>query len=398
MTLSRPHLRVARRATPDDPIKVLYLIDSLGPGGAERLMVDLLPRLRAHAIESEVVAIQERHGNPIADDLRGVGVPVSTIGIERLRERGALARVITEIERTRPDIIHTQLEFADILGTIAASRLGIPSITTIHTLDRPRRWSKEALRFRLMAWTLRRRSDRVVAVSRSARHHVLEKAGLRKRQTTTIHNGIDLHPFLDVDHGRRDVIRAKLGIPPTAQVVTTVAVLRRPKGIDHMIEALPALSRAHQRLQYLIVGDGPHRGPLEAHVARLGVEKLVHFVGRRADVADMLVSSDIFVLPSLTEALPTVLIEAMAVGLPVVATNVGGTPEIVDHGATGLLVPAGRPDRLADAVGRLLGSPRQRTAMGVTGRRVASERFGIDRHAARLADEYRVLISRSEER
>ena len=110
----------------------------------------------------------------------------------------------------------------------------------------------------------------------------------------------------------------------------------------------------------------------------------------------MLAAADIFVLPSSTEALPTVLIQAMAVGLPVVATAVGGIPELVEHGTTGILVPLGNPLRLSEAIDRLLGSPRQRYAMGLTGRRSAKDRFSIERQASRLADEYRVLVSRAE--
>jgi len=395
MTSTR-HIRIASRLEPDRRIKVLFLIDSLGPGGAERLMVDLLPRLRGLGVASEVVAIQERHGNPIADDLRSVGVAVTTIGIERLRERGALARVTAAIERSAPDVLHTQLEFADILGSIAARRLGIPAIATIHTLDRPKPWSRESARFRLMAWTLRRRSTRIIAVSESARHHVLRKAGLRKRHTTTIHNGIDLAPFLATDSTTRSTARKELGLAPDAKVITTVAVLRQPKGIDYMLEALPSLLADRPLLQYLIVGDGPHRAALEATSAELGLGESVHFVGRRTDVAEMLAAADLFVLPSLTEALPTGIIEAMAVGLPVVATDVGGIPEIVEHGNTGILIPPAAPLRLAEAIDRMFDSPRQRQAMGIAGRRSAINRFGIERHASRLADEYRVLISRSE--
>ncbi len=395
MTTAR-HLRIAHHPMPDRRIKVLFLIDSLGPGGAERLMVDLLPRLREIGVDSDVVAIQERHGNPIADDLRRVGVTVSTVGIERLRERGALARVMTAVLDSSPDVIHTQLEFADILGSIAGSRLDIPTIATIHTLDRPKPWSREAARFRVMAWTLRRRSQRVIAVSESARRHVLRKAGLPKRCTITIHNGINLTPFLGTDHTTRNRVREELDFAPDVPVVATVAVLREPKGIDDMLEALPALLINHPLLRYLIVGDGPHRTALEAKAAELGVHDSVHFAGRRADVADMLAAADIFVLPSLTEALPTVIIEAMAVGLPVVATTVGGIPELVEHGTTGVLVPPASPLRLSEAVGRLLDSPRQRHAMGLTGRRSAIDRFSIERHASRLADEYRVLVSRSE--
>jgi glycosyltransferase involved in cell wall biosynthesis len=342
------------------------------------------------------VAIQERNGNPIASELRKVGVAVSTIGIERLRERNALKRVMDAIERAAPDVVHTQLEFADVLGSIAATRLGIPTIATIHTLDRPRRWSKEAAHFRLMAWTLRRRSHRVIAVSESARRHVLSKAGLRKRHTTTIHNGIDLTPYLSTGTAARVRIRSEFGLPPDADVIVTVAVLRQPKGIDDMLEALVPLVESRPGLRYLIVGDGSHRAALESKTAQLGLEGSVCFAGQRSDVADMLAAADVFVLPSLTEALPTVIIEAMAVGLPVVATTVGGIPEIVEPGNTGVLVAPAAPAELADAVGRLLGSPRQRHALGLAGRRAAIDKFSIDRQAARLVDEYHVLASRGE--
>jgi hypothetical protein len=117
-------IRRSLRATPNPGLPhllpVLYLIDSLGPGGAERLMVDLLPHLREHGVAPTVVAIQERHGNPVAHELRAVGVDVTTIGIERLRERGALERVIDAVQTARPGIVHTQLEFSNILGSIAA--------------------------------------------------------------------------------------------------------------------------------------------------------------------------------------------------------------------------------------------------------------------------------------
>jgi glycosyltransferase involved in cell wall biosynthesis len=394
-------MTVARRlrmATPPDlnrRIKVLFLIDSLGPGGAERLMIDLLPALRDLGVDSEVIAIQERHGNPVADDLRAVGVDVSTIGIERLRERGALARVTAAIERANPDILHTQLEFADILGSVAASRLGIPSISTIHTLDRPPRWTKEAARSRLTAWTLRRRTSRVIAVSESARNHVLRKAGLPKRHTAAIHNGIDLAPFVAVGAEDRLRTRSELGIGSDDPVIITVAVLRQPKGIADMLAAMPTLLESHPRLTYLVVGGGTDRSRLDGLVSELGVTQSVHFAGRRSDIPNMLAASDLFVLPSLTEALPTVLIEAMAVGVPVVATQVGGVPEIVDNGTTGLLVPpSSSPPALAEAVGRLLDSPRQRRAMGLAGRRKALDRFSIERQASRLTAEYRVLLSR----
>lgn len=393
MTAGPRRLRAAKSPGLPGRVPVMYLIDSLGPGGAERLMVDLLPRLRDFGVDPHVVAIQERHGNPVAAQLRDVGVPVDLIGIERLRERGALRRVSAAIESARPALLHTQLEFANILGSIAARRLGIPVVATIHTLDMPARLSRDAARFRVMAWTLRHRADRVIAVSESARHHVLERAGLSRAATTTIHNGIDLDAFLADRSHLRGPMRERYGITGSGPVLATVAVLRQAKGVDDMLAALPALLRSHPDLIYLVVGDGPHGAALTEHADRLGITASVRFVGSTTDVADALAASDIFVLPSHTEALPTVVIEAMAAGLPVIATEVGGTPELIDAGVTGVLVPPHSPPRLADAAHRLLVTPRQTEAMGIAGRRVAIGRFGIDRQAARLADEYRVLVA-----
>lgn len=391
--MSSPRLRATPPLpVPESPLAVLYLIDSLGPGGAERLLADYLPRLSRLGIEPTVVAIQDREGNPIAAEIEATGVAVANLGIRRLRESGALGQVTGVIERAAPDLVHTQLEFSNILGTLAAHRLGVPTVATIHTIDRPRRWSRDAARYRLMAWVLRSRGARVISVSRSARDHFIGRSNARRDQVVTLHNGIDLSRF-SRSGGHRAAARAELGIAPDAPVAMTVAVLRPEKGIGDMIDALPAVLRSHPLARYFIVGNGSHRTALEQAVAARGLEERVRFTGARADIPRLLAAADVFVLPSHTEALPTVLIEAMAAGLPVVATDVGGIPEMVDRGVSALLVPARSPAMLADAVCRLFSSPIQSAAMGRAGRRIASERFDLDRQAARLIDEYRLAIT-----
>ena len=141
------------------------------------------------------------------------------------------------------------------------------------------------------------------------------------------------------------------------------------------------------------MGDGPYRPALEQQAAELGIAERVVFAGSREDVARMLAAADVFVLPSLTEALPTVVAEAMAAGLPIVATTVGGIPEMVRHGEAALLVPPADPEALAAAVLRLLANPRQAAAMGRSGRRVVAERFDIRTQARALADDYRALAA-----
>ncbi|MBM3695454.1 MAG: glycosyltransferase [Actinobacteria bacterium] len=374
------------------PVRVLYLIDSLGPGGAEHLLAASLPFLRRAGVVPEVVALQEQAGNPIAARISAQGVPVRQLGIRRLRQRGARRRVREAIIAAAPDVVHTQLEFAAVLGIPAARRLGLPTVATLHTLDAPPPRSRLALHFRLMAWSLRR-ARRVVAVSEATRRHYLEQARLRPERVATIYNGIDPTTFRSSPEDR-GAARHEFGLGPDAPVLITVAVLREPKGLQHMLAALPRVAAAFPAVRYLVVGDGPHRAALEAATRNLSLEDRVVFAGARHDVPRLLAAADVFVLPSLTEALPTVLAEAMAAGLPIVATTVGGIPEMVRHGDAALLVPPADDVALADAVCRLLANPRQAAAMGRSGRRLVAARFDIRAQAQALADDYRALAAK----
>lgn len=372
-------------------IRVAYVIDSLRPGGAEHLLAAYLRHLPALGVEPMVIALQERDGNPIGRDIEALGVPVVDLGIERLRQRGAYHRVADAIEAAEPDLVHTQLEFANVLGAAAASRLGLPVVSTLHTLDEPAPLSRAGLRMRLMAWSLRRNADSVIAVSDHARRHHLRHLNLPARLVTTIYNGIETGHY-GAEAGSGTAARDLLGIPGQARVIVTVAVLRPLKGIDRMLRAMPEVLDRIPGAHYLIVGDGDARADLEAETLHLGLTDRVTFAGSRADVPLMLAIADLFVLPSLTEALPTVVAEAMAAGLPVVATRVGGTPEMVGT-ANGIVVPPDDVGALAGAVIRLLGDPTDARARGDRGRLIAAERFDLHDQAARLTAEYRRLLS-----
>ncbi|MBU1493043.1 MAG: glycosyltransferase [Actinobacteria bacterium] len=371
-------------------VRVAYVIDSLGHGGAEHLLAAYLRRLPSLGIDPIVIALQDRDGNPTAADIARLGVAVVDLGIERLRQRGAYREVAAAIKAARPDLVHTQLEFANVLGAAAAARMGLPVVSTLHTLEDPPRWTRAGLRSRLMAWSLRRHADLVIAVSEHARAHHIAHLHLPARLVTTIHNGIETGRFLT--GGDREAVRSALGIPPSVPLIVTVAVLRPLKGIDRMLEALPAVLARVPDARYLVVGDGEARNGLARTAAALGIADRVSFAGARADVPLMLSAADLFVLPSLTEALPTVVAEAMAAGLPVVATRVGGIPEMIDA-STGILVPPDDVGALAQAVCALLEDPAGAAARGRQGRIIASGRFDLATQAARLTGEYRRLVA-----
>jgi glycosyltransferase involved in cell wall biosynthesis len=317
-------------------------------------------------------------------------VPVHTLAVTRLLRPDAYSQVSGAIDAARPDAIHAQLEFATILGGLAAHRRNIPMISTLHTIGKPDPFTRDALRFRLEARVLRRYADRVVAVSEFARREYLSGLGLPEDRVVTIHNGIEIERFRP-EAGARTAARSELGIPPNVPLAVTVAVLRPPKGIDDMLAAMPAALDRQPDLHYLVVGEGSARRDLERLVSKYGLDERVILAGNRSDVPRMLAAADVFVLPSHTEALPTAVSEAMAAGLPVVATRVGGIPELVDRD-TGILVERGDRHALAAAVCDIIEDPDLGRLLGERGARKAEQRLDIRQQARRLVTEYRELV------
>jgi glycosyltransferase involved in cell wall biosynthesis len=387
MLMVPPRARTVTGGSGSATLRVLMVIDSLGPGGAERLLLDYLPRLGDLGVEARVCVLSERHGNPIANDLRRLGIPVDLVPVRRLADPAGALRVARYIRRAQPDVVHTQLQFADTIGAVAARLASRPVVSTLHTMSDTPPWSREALRVFVAERALGWASSRIVAVSDAARRFYETRTALPPAKLVTIHNGIDLRLFRERMAGRAEA-RLALGLPADAIAAVTVAVLRPEKGIESMLRALPGLRREHPRLTYLVVGEGPDRLRLEASAARVGVAEAVRFLGRREDVPFVLSACDLFVHPTLEDALPTSLMEAMAASLPIVASAVGGVPEMVEDGRNGRLVPPGQVSALEAACRELLASPEAMAVMGQAGERVVAERFDLDRQAARLRDLY----------
>lgn len=369
--------------------KIAYLIDGLSMGGAERLMVPILKHLSRAFFEPYVCALQAKDGNPMAAELEALDVPVECLNIRHLRDLDAIPRLTRYLKGIRADLVHTQLEAANILGNISAKLLRLPSVCTIHVMPSLAVKPKTRLHQKVEWFILRNFCDRVISVSEEARKYHIQISGSSTGQTTTIYNGIDLLAFFPADHpAQRDAVRKELRIPPNANVLVTVAVLRPPKGIQFMIRALPAVLASHPNTHYLVVGDGPHQDALIQEANKAGVSQRVIFAGMRQDVPRILAASDIFVLPTLTEALPTVLAEAMAARLPIVASRVGGIPEMVTNGQNGLLLAPQDQDGLASACKHLLDNPEKRLDMGAEGWKIVSRKFNINRQVEQLEELY----------
>ncbi len=369
---------------------ILWLIDGLGMGGAERLMVPYLRYLDKEQYNLRVAVLQVREGNPMAAKIEALGIPVDFISVPHLRTLNAVPRLWQYMREHDVDLVHTQLEFSNTLGTLAARMHGVPAVSTLHTFEEIGQSKRTMRHVRLMWAVLRRFNQRIVSVSEEVRQYHLEHARFAPQQVVTLYNGIDLSRFRGVEALGQDLLS---GVPADAPVLLTVAVLRQPKGIQYMLEALPMIVTAVPQAIYLIVGDGEHGKALKALAQQIGVQEQVRFLGMRDDIPHLLASCDLFVLPTLLDALPTVLIEAMAASKATVATDVGGVPEIVVNGRTGLLIPPADPDKLAEACIQLLQDVKRREAMGDMGRAIAEQKFDIHKQVRALSDLYQELLA-----
>ena len=356
---------------------IIWMIDRLGPGGAEQLMPTILTNLAREGFTIRICVLKVRHGNPIANDLEQLGFPVDLLLIPNLRHPLNLFRILKYIRNHQPAILHTQLEFSDILGTLAAKILGIPCVSTLHTLDTFADNQSATWRLKIRWFILRHYCNKILAVSEKTRAHHLESGRLGQHKLVTLYNGLDLSRFRILDETSQQQLKQALNLATESKVIITVAVLREPKGIQYMLKALPGILDKMPNVHYLIVGDGDYGSHLKNLSKEYKIEDHVTFTGRRTDIPALLSISDIFVLPTLIDALPTVLIEALAAGIPIVASNVGGIPEIIENELNGLLVPSKNPDQLATACLRLLQDEKFSKQMIHAGDKIVQQKFAI---------------------
>jgi glycosyltransferase involved in cell wall biosynthesis len=363
--------------TPDRPLRVLQVVLSLNPGGTEHLVVDLVSGL-AGGVDSVVCCLDER--GLWGDDLAGRGIPVLALG-RRPGWQPRLATSIAAIVRDFDiDLLHCHHYTPFVYGQLAALLCRMrPTLYTEHgrLSDSP-----PSLKRRLLNPALTRFAEAIFAVSEDLRRHMIAE-GLPARRIRVIYNGVE-PGRLPSDRDRADA-RARLGLSRDAFVVGSVGRLDPVKDFSALLRAFAALPPMTPPAVLAIVGDGPASAPLKEEAGRLGVGERTRFLGYRADVRAVLPACDVYVNSSVHEGVSLTILEAMAAGLPVVASRVGGTPEIVEHGRTGFLVPPRSPAALAQEIARLAGDPDARKAFGDAGRARLERSFTIER----MIDEYR---------
>lgn len=384
MTIDPSHRKVDQNHMNEaKPLTVLLLIDSLRMGGAERITVALLPHLDRERVKPILGVMSTEGESPLGDQI----VDIQRINFEakRLIDPIAFWRYVKIVRQEKPDIIHAQLQYATVFAGLGRIFTKTPVIVTRHLIgDDSSNW-KERLRSKLEQMIIRRFVDCVICVSDAAKDYYASLTRLPESRFKTIYNGIDLERF--VAKQDKATLRNSLGLPVDKSIITMVGVMRPGKGHQILLDAAQSISDA----LFLLVGDGELRPQLEKEAQSLGDR--VRFLGQRLDVPEILNASDIFVLPSDSEALPTVLIEAGAASLPCIASDVGGTAEIIQDRVTGIIIPPRRPDQLAEEIRFLLDAPEKRLEMGQQAFKRISQVFTLDQQAEDTMQLYEAIVS-----
>ena len=370
-------------------MRVHALIDTLGAGGAELLLPELARVAPSAGIDLHVTALNVRDHSPAAARLRERGVVPTTVPIRSILGPNDIWRVRDEIARVSADVVHTHLGNADFVGGLAARSLGTPFASTIHA-DRWIAGRKLKLKLDLMARVRRHCAATVIAVSESSKRAYIAEGWDRPEHVEVVYNGIGAQP----EPGAGAAVRRELGLGPDDQMITMMSTLRPEKGFDVAIDAVRQVRQRFPRARLVIAGRGPwQHGVAELAAAAPGV---VLLTGHRDDVMAFLDASDVALQPSRYDAFPTSILEAMAASVPIVATAVGGIPEMIEDGISGMLVPAPpRADAIAAALIEMLGSTESRVRMAAAARDRFEQRFTDEAWAQRLRDVYeRVLAGR----
>ncbi len=378
-------------------VKVLHLRSSAHFVGLERLLLQLVEPMRRKGYEIEfLVLYRKRKGmppvHPLVEEARRRGIKAEQVEDRSRFSPAIISHIAHRLREGRFSLLHTHDYKTDLLGLIAARWVGVRNVATVHGYVPV---SRRVTAYKIMDLFALRFFSKVLTVSVGL-HQQLISAGVPERKVLIAPNVIDVQEFTSrLSSVNRD-LRRQLGIPEDSHVVSVIGRLIVGKGHRCFLESVQRILDTLPGTRFLIVGDGPLGEELRNFSVALGIQPAISFLGFREDIADLMAISDVIVLPSLEEGSPYVLLEALSLAKPVVATRVGGVPEMVEHGETGLLVPPGDPVQLAKAILHLLRNPEEARRLGRRGREVIIQRFCIERLVRKLAEVYREVLSGAE--
>ena len=359
------------------PIRALFVVPDLRVGGAERHVTTMLPRMDPALFTPSVVCIGDE--GDLFSALSAAGIRARALRLRKRQAVRALWDLVAIMRRERPDVVVVRGYNAEALGRIAARISGVRrTVVWVHNIGdvEPRGRIRKLLDQFLMRWT-----SGYFGVAEAQRPYLIDELNYPYNKVRIIYNGVDPSQFdVSTDRG----VLTEFGFREDDRVIGTLAALRPEKDHGTFLRAARHVVDEFPHAKFLVVGDGPMRGHLEALSAELGISQNVHFAGQRSDVARVLRAIDVFVLSSVTvECFPISLLEAMASGRPAVCTAVGGISEMLEDEVTGYLVPPEDPRQLAARVSSLLSDPHTAHRMGRAARDRIESEFDLDQSVAR---------------
>jgi glycosyltransferase involved in cell wall biosynthesis len=364
-------------------IKISYVVDFFRTlnGGTEKQLGYLLTHLPKSGCSVQLLSFQD---SPfLKEEAQNLfpGVAISSLGASSdiSKSPTSLMRLFMMLRRSRPDLIHTFFPTSNSLGVLIARLAGVRKVVSSRR-DMGFNLTKKDVRLLKIA---NRFVSCIVANSEAVQNRTIAREGVDRSKTRVIYNGVSLDSFGDSLTSRHD----------NEQIVGIVANLNRPvKRVDLFIRAAGLVSQNHSRVKFWVIGDGYLRDELERLARDLGVNSHMNFLGRRNDVGNLLRQMTIGVICSDSESLSNATMEYMAAGLPVVATDVGGNPELVEHGKTGLTVKPDDPYALSKEICELLDDHERAVKMGEAGRRTLQKRFSIEKMIGETRNIYDSLL------
>ncbi len=384
------------------------LINRLAHGGAERSLVEMLP-LFARAGVRPIVTTLAPAPDELERDVVAAGFDVHVMRGRQFAFRSrdvrglvlAVRDLRTLIRREKPDLVHTSLFAADVAGRLSAVGSPAATLTSIvgntyapERLDDPNVTAMNLRACRIVdKWTGHVVNDHFHAISHAVKESAQAALKIPDDRITVIHRGRDGERLGRASAERRVAARRALGIEPDAEVVINIAKQEHRKGIATLLDAIALLGPRRSRLVLIHAGLAGHAtDELQRQIDNDGLRDRVHMLGYRSDVPELLAAADVFVFPSLYEGLGGSVIEAMALSLPIVASDTPALQEMLEPGRNALLVPPLRAPELADAITQLLDDPAKRQSFAARSREIFEDRFTVERSAARMLDLYARVV------
>ncbi len=366
-------------------IRVVHLVEDLTIGGLERVLATIVLNLDKRKYNVSVWCLRE--GGFFAQMLIEKGIEVKIVHIASSRNPTNIYRLYRLLRIGRFDIIHTHAYSAGTIGRVCAFLAAIPVIISHnHSV-----YGYYKRYHHFVEWLLSHFTDRIICVSDKVKKFSIETQRINSLKFLTIYNGID--EVSPTQEKPPSFLRKELGIPLDHSVICTITHLEEHKGVLFLIKAASLLLASRENISFLLVGKGSLMEELRALCTKFNIEQSVIFTGERIDIPEILSLTDIFVLPSIREGLGISILEAMSHGKPIIATKVGGIPEIVSDGVNGVLVPPRNPEALSSAIDELLTDREKRRQMGSQGRRICDQHFNTKAMINKIEMLYEQLLN-----